>query len=195
MLGELSGNGSALKLPVEALLYSSLTGDIFCARIQKLNAQIMPEIKQHEYALLNKIAQDSMVTQANLSESLGIAVGSVNWYIKRLINRGWVKVSHLDRTRLKYDLTPAGVKVFTQRALLYARDSLKVYGDYREKAKRLVAELQENNIKQVYLNGDDEMIDILRLTCIEAGIEISKTPNDCVLEADGEGYRKAPERK
>lgn len=155
----------------------------------------MPEIKQHEYALLNKIAQDSMVTQANLSESLGIAVGSVNWYIKRLINRGWVKVSHLDRTRLKYDLTPAGMKVFTQRALLYARDSLKVYGDYREKAKRLAVELQENNIKQVYLNGDDEMMDILRLTCIEAGIEISDAPNGCVLEADGEGYRRVPERK
>jgi DNA-binding MarR family transcriptional regulator len=164
-------------------------------RIQKLNAQIMPEIKQHEYALLNKIAQDSMVTQANLSESLGIAVGSVNWYIKRLINRGWVKVSHLDRTRLKYDLTPTGMKVFTQRAVLYARDSLKVYGDYREKAKRLAAELQENNIKQVYLNGDDEMMDILRLTCIEAGIEISETPKGCVLEADGEGYRRVPERK
>ncbi|MBM4428445.1 MAG: winged helix-turn-helix domain-containing protein, partial [Chloroflexi bacterium] len=43
------------------------------------------EIKQHEYALLDEIAQDSMVTQASLSKRLGIAVGSVNWYIKRLI--------------------------------------------------------------------------------------------------------------
>jgi len=98
----------------------------------------MTEIKQHEYDLLNEIAQDSMLTQANLSDRLGIAVGSVNWYIKRLITRGWVKVSHLDRTRLKYDLTPSGMKVFTQRAMLYARDSLKVYGDYRQKAKALV---------------------------------------------------------
>jgi predicted transcriptional regulator len=46
-----------------------------------------------------------MVTQAGLSDRLGIAVGSVNWYIKRLVQRGWVKVSHLDRTRLNYDLT------------------------------------------------------------------------------------------
>ena len=103
----------------------------------------MTEIKQHEYALLNEIAQDSVVTQANLSDRLGIAVGSVNWYIKRLIHRGWVKVSHLDRTRLKYDLTPDGMAVFTQRALLYARDSLKVYGSLRQKAKELVAELKQ----------------------------------------------------
>src|SRR5512143_2147236 len=127
----------------------------------------MTEIKQHEYDLLNEIGQDPMVTQANLSKRLGIAVGSVNWYIKRLIHRGWVKVSHLDRTRLKYDLTPEGMTVFTQRALLYARDSLKVYGDFRKRAKELVAELQQGNIQQVYLDGNDEAMDILRLTCIE----------------------------
>lgn len=149
----------------------------------------MTEIKQHEYALLNEIAQDSMVTQANLSDRLGIAVGSVNWYIKRLITRGWVKVSHLDRTRLKYDLTSDGLAIFTQRALLYARDSLKVYGNFREKAKALVLELKQNGIKQAYIDGQDEMSDILRLTCIEAGIRISDTPNELVLKVDGQGYR------
>lgn len=166
-----------------------MTGGYFYARIQKLNAQHMTEIKQHEYALLNEIAQDSMVTQANLSDRLGIAVGSVNWYIKRLIHRGWVKVSHLDRTRLKYDLTSEGMRVFTQRALSYARDSLKVYGNYREKAKALVAELVQQGIKSVYLNGDDETMDILRLTCIEAGIQISDIPDGCVLESTGQGYQ------
>src|SRR5574342_487782 len=106
----------------------------------------MTDIKQHEYKLLDEIAKDSMVTQATLSDRLGIAVGSVNWYIKRLISRGWVKVSHLNRTRLKYDLTPEGMAVFTQRALFYARDSLKVYSDYRKKAKALVGELKRRGI-------------------------------------------------
>ena len=149
----------------------------------------MTEIKQHEYALLNEIAQDSMVTQANLSDRLGIAVGSVNWYIKRLIHRGWVKVSHLDRTRLKYDLTPEGMKVFTQRALSYARDSLKVYGNFRQKAKALVADLQKQGVENVYLNGDDATMDILRLTCIEAGIQISNIPDELILESIGDGYQ------
>jgi predicted transcriptional regulator len=158
-------------------------------RIQKLNAHIMTEIKNHEYDLLNEIANDSMVTQANLSDRLGIAVGSVNWYIKRLINRGWVKVSHLDRTRLKYDVTSEGMKVFTQRALSYARDSLKVYTQFREKARTLALSLKEQDVKNVYLNGNDEMMDILRLTCIEAGIQISNVPQDIILEAKGQDYQ------
>jgi DNA-binding MarR family transcriptional regulator len=162
---------------------------VFLCENSKTECSTMTEVKQHEYALLNEIAQDSMLTQANLSDRLGIAVGSVNWYIKRLITRGWVKVSHLDRTRLKYDLTSAGMKVFTQRALLYARDSLKVYGNFREKAKMLILELKQKGIKEVYVDGQDEMTDILRLTCIEAGIRISDTPNDFVLKVDGQGYR------
>src|SRR5512133_3136204 len=97
-----------------------------------------------------------MVTQANLSDRLGIAVGSVNWYIKRLITRGWVKVTHLDRTRLKYDLTPEGMRITTQRALFYARDSLKVYSSFREKAKKIVKELKNQEVDSVYIDGEDE---------------------------------------
>lgn len=148
----------------------------------------MTEVKQHEYALLNEIAQDPLVTQANLSDRLDIAVGSVNWYIKRLINRGWIKVSHLDRTRLKYDLTPEGMKVFTQRALSYARDSLKVYGNFRKKAKSLVDEITQKGIRQVYIEGDDEQVDILRLTCIESGIDLLESPNGVILKVDGQEY-------
>jgi len=150
-----------------------------------------PDVKQHEYDLLKEIGQDPMVTQASLSNRLGIAVGSVNWYVKRLIHRGWVKVSHLDRTRLKYDLTSEGMSVFTQRALLYARDSLKVYSDLRSKAKALVAELRQKGIREVYLQGerDDETLDIMRLTCIEAGIELSEHPRGMVIRVDGQDYR------
>lgn len=148
----------------------------------------MANIKEHEYSLLNEIAGDSMVTQARLSERLGMAVGSVNWYIQRLIQRGWIKVSHLDRTRLKYDLTSRGMQVFTQRAILYARDSLKVYGELRNKAKELVSELKQDGIEQVYVSGNDEMMDILRLTCIENGISISSTPNGVTLKPRAQGF-------
>lgn len=151
----------------------------------------MPDIKQQEYELLSEIAQDSMVTQANLSKRLGIAVGSVNWYIKRLIKRGYVKVSHLDRTRLQYDLTPEGMTVFSERAMQYAKDSLKIYKSYRQKAQSVVAELQAKGVSQVYLeDSDNEIMDILRLTCIEAGISLSDTPCDVTLRAGEKGYQQ-----
>jgi hypothetical protein len=119
---------------------------------------------------------------------LGIAVGSVNWYIKRLINRGWVKVTNLDRTRLQYDLTREGMQVLKQRALQYARDSLGVYKGFRQKAKKVVEELKAKGVSGVYVDGNDEIVDILRLTCIEQGIIIETKPGNVVLELEDQQY-------
>ena len=154
----------------------------------------MTDIKRQEYELLNEIAQDSLVTQASLARRLGIAVGSVNWYIKRLVKRGYVKVSHLDRTRLQYDLTPEGISVFTERALQYAKDSLKVYRSFRQQAQSIVSKLQAQGIKRVYLHGDDELMDILRLTCIEANVLLSDTSCEVTLHATGQGYQISYEK-
>jgi len=154
-----------------------------------MNSQVpSQDVKPQEYELLNAIAQDSMITQAGLSARLGIAVGSVNWYIKRLINRGYVKVSHLDRTRLKYDLTPEGMQVLTRRALQYMKSSLQVYREWREKAKRVVGELKAKGVQCVFLDGDDEIMDILRLTCIEAGLLLEDKPGRWVLRHGLQDY-------
>jgi hypothetical protein len=118
-----------------------------------------------------------------------MAVGSVNWYIKRLIKRGYVKVSHLDRTRLQYDLTPEGMSVFTERAVLYAKDSLTIYKNFRHMAKETVLELKKRGITRVFLEGDDEIMDIMRLTCLEAGIALETSPDGIVLKYAGQGYQ------
>jgi DNA-binding MarR family transcriptional regulator len=145
-------------------------------------------IENKEIELLNAISQDPRVTQSGLSAQLGIAVGSVNWYIKRLITRGYIKVSRLDRTRLQYDLTPEGMSVLTQRALQYMRGSLKVYKELRDEAKNVVAQLAERGITHVYLDGEDEKIDILRLTCIEAGLFLEDKPGKVLLKVNGKNF-------
>jgi DNA-binding MarR family transcriptional regulator len=51
----------------------------------------MTDTKPLEYELLNEIARERMITQANLSDRLGITDGSMNWCIKQLIYRGWIE--------------------------------------------------------------------------------------------------------
>lgn len=142
-----------------------------------------------EYEVLDAISQDPLVTQAGLSDSLGIAVGSVNWYIKRLIMRGYVKVTHMDRTRLKYDLTSEGMTILAQRALQYMKSSLKLYNDLRSKARSLVNDLKARGIDHAFLDGNDEVADILRLTCIEGGIHLSDVPDGVILKPEGQNYQ------
>ena len=45
-----------------------------------------------EIHLLDQIERDPNVTQASLATQLGVAVGTVNWHLKRLIAKGYVKI-------------------------------------------------------------------------------------------------------
>lgn len=165
-----------------------LTDKAFYIRIQKVNSHIDKPIKAKEYDLLEAISKDSTITQSGLASHLGIAVGSVNWYIKRLINRGYVKVSRMDRTRLKYDLTSEGLQVLTQRAINYMKDSLAIYNELRGKAKKKLLELEKKSINSIYLEGDSTMLDILRLTCIERGISLDQVPEKAIIKTIGKDY-------
>ncbi|MEX1071953.1 MAG: winged helix-turn-helix transcriptional regulator [Anaerolineales bacterium] len=145
-------------------------------------------MKEREYRLLEAISDDESATQANLATKLGMAVGSVNWYIKRLIGRGYLKATRMDRTRLRYNLTSEGMSAFTRNATQYMRDSLQVYKDLRQDAQSMVEDMQRREIGKVYLDGGDEIMDILRLTCIEAGIHLEVEPSLWVVKRNGRGY-------
>ncbi len=145
-------------------------------------------MREREYKLLEAISEDETVTQAGLANGLGIAVGSVNWYIKRLIGRGYLKATRMDRTRLRYNLTSEGMSAFTRNATQYLKDSLQVYRDLRTSAQGVVLEMQAKGIKRIYLDGDDEIADILRLTCIEAGIQPTEEIEQWTVKRSGNGY-------
>jgi hypothetical protein len=118
-----------------------------------------------------------------------MAVGSVNWYIKRLIGRGYLKATRMDRTRLRYNLTAEGMSAFTRNATQYVKDSLHVYRDLREEALEMVKSLQNEGVAEVYLQGNDEIMDIMRLTCIEAGIQVEGKPGRWIVQRNGRGYQ------
>ena len=145
-------------------------------------------IRDREYRLLEAISEDSVATQANLAAKLGIAVGSVNWYIKRLISRGYIKATRMDRTRLRYNLTPEGMKAFTRNATQYMKDSLSVYKDFRKQAQQAVALLTRKGIRSVYLHGNNEIMDIMRLTSIESNIEVQPQPQKWIIRLNGYEY-------
>jgi predicted transcriptional regulator len=145
-------------------------------------------IKEREYRLLEAISEDSGVTQASLAAKLGMAVGSVNWYIKHLISRGYLKATRMDRTRLRYNLTSKGMAQFTRNATQYMRDSLKIYSRFRSQARGLIETMTSKEIDAVHLQGHDDIMDIMRLTCIEAGIKLLPSPEKWLVRINGGGY-------
>jgi hypothetical protein len=54
----------------------------------------------------------------------------------------------------------------------YVQSSFKLYRLVRERSLRAIAPLKERGINQVRLDGEGEVVEICRLTCLEQGLHI-----------------------
>jgi len=126
----------------------------------------------HELQLLEAIALEPETTQADLAAQIGVAVGTVNWYLKRWSKKGYIKIRRISRWQWSYLLTPEGIARKTRLAGEYIEASLSLYRRTRLEAKRLLGEVHKAGHHQILLMGEGEIAEICRLTCLELGIEI-----------------------
>lgn len=126
----------------------------------------------HELSLLEKIENDPDVTQADLATQMGVAVGTINWHLKRLIEKGYVKVKRAERRKLKYIITPEGLAMRARLMVDYVEQQFNLYRRVRVKVKDCLIALREEGYDSIRLEGEGDVADICRLTCIEQGFQI-----------------------
>ncbi|HEY6874619.1 MAG TPA: winged helix-turn-helix transcriptional regulator, partial [Geobacteraceae bacterium] len=61
------------------------------------------------FLLISEIAKEESLSQRELAQRLGIALGLVNSYLKNLVAKGFVRVRNFPPNRYAYLLTPQGV--------------------------------------------------------------------------------------
>jgi DNA-binding MarR family transcriptional regulator len=125
-----------------------------------------------ELTLLEEIEHDPDVTQASLAAQLGVAVGTVNWHIKRFIAKGYVKVKRAQRRKLRYIITPEGLAFRARLTVNYVETSMRLYRRTRLRVRELLAEVKQAGYAQVMISGDGDIADICRLSCLEQSISV-----------------------
>ncbi|HSM71435.1 MAG TPA: winged helix-turn-helix domain-containing protein [Anaerolineales bacterium] len=138
-----------------------------------------------EHTLLEQIENDPDVNQSTLATQLGVAVGTVNWHLKRLIAKGYVKAKRAERKKLRYIITPEGIALRARLAVDYVEKSFSIYRKTRQRVKDHLAKVQEAGYDRVRILGKGDVVDICRLTCIEQGIEVVTDKDVPVLQVDG----------
>jgi predicted transcriptional regulator len=138
-----------------------------------------------ELTLLEQIENDPDVNQSALATQLGVAVGTVNWHLKRLIAKGYVKAMRAERKKLRYIITPEGIALRARLAVDYVERSFSIYRKTRQRVKDHITKMQAAGYDRVRILGKGDVVDICRLTCIEQGIEVVADKSVPVLQVDG----------
>ena len=146
------------------------------------------EIKEEQFrdlALLQGVEADPDVSQAKLAEELGVAIGTVNWHLKRLIEKGFIKVKRARRRKLRYIITPEGLSLRAKLTLAYIQQSFELFRRVREHVSSFLKELQDSGVTAVRLEGKGDIADVCRLTCMEHHFTLTDDPEAPRLIVDG----------
>jgi predicted transcriptional regulator len=112
------------------------------------------------------------VTQRRLSSELGIAVGLVNLYIKRCINKGLIKVKQVPPRRYAYYLTPKGFLEKSHLVANYFIRSFDFFRRARSSCQEVLANAAAAGHHRLALIGASELTEIAIMVATEIDVKI-----------------------
>ena len=122
--------------------------------------------------LLEAIAADKPTSQRELSDVLQISLGLVNSFIKRLVKKGYCKVTTVPKNRVKYMLTPAGAMEKTRLTYEYISSSYHYFKAAKNRVEDLYSNLHSEGATRVVFYGAGELADIAFLSMAGTGVRL-----------------------
>ena len=122
--------------------------------------------------LMNELEAGELVSQRELANRLGIAVGLVNSYLKNFVAKGYVRVKSFPRNRYAYLLTPKGFAEKGRLAFQHLNYFTSLYTTTRRDYLELFRNLKAEGMNAVVFCGVDEVAEIAYLSLQEAGLTL-----------------------
>ena len=91
------------------------------------------EFNIKEFSILNYIDRNSDATQRELSEHIGVSLGTLNILFNRMVKKGLVKIERLQPNSVKYFLTPSGIADNIERTYGYIVRTYRELGWFRSR--------------------------------------------------------------
>ena len=147
--------------------------------------EITSEEAPRTLEMLTQIEANPDINQVALADELGVAVGTINWYLKRMIAKGYVKVKRAQRKKLRYIITPEGIALRAALTVDYIKTSFDLFRRVRERSNLCLDQLEEAGFNQVYVAGEDDVAEVVRLSCLERGFALTNEPQTPQIRIDG----------
>jgi len=91
--------------------------------------------------LLRKLEVNPKYTQRELSQEMGVSLGKINYCMKKLIEKGWIKLSNFSHNPNKvgyiYLLTPKGIEQKTRLTFAFLAIKLEEYEILKNEISKL----------------------------------------------------------
>lgn len=121
--------------------------------------------------ILQNIEENEQVTQRHLADSLGVALGLTNSYLKRCANKGLIKIKHVPANRYLYYLTPKGFAEKSRLTAEYLSYSFGFYREASESVNEIFSLCSQHGHTKILFCGISELAEIASVRLHENNLE------------------------
>ena len=125
-----------------------------------------------EIEILERISRSkSTIRQRDLARIIGLSLGMTNSILKRLTNKGLLKIKKINNRNIQYVVSPAGMEAIAHRSYRYFKRTLRNVVAYKEAMDELLQEIKQKGYGRVVLVGKSDLDFIVEHFCIKYRIE------------------------
>lgn len=105
--------------------------------------------------ILTRVHDNEAVSQRSLAKELGIALGLANLLLRRMVNRGFIRLVRIQPNRVLYFITPAGIAEKARMTVAYVARNVQSYRDARDRIRARFASISQES---AWISADEKRI-------------------------------------
>jgi hypothetical protein len=140
--------------------------------------RIPPELR--ELSFLQELERTPLISQRELSNRFGIALGVTNACIREMTTKGWVEIRALDHRRNGYHLTPLGTAEMGRLTRHVIAWTVQQYGTAKAIIMNRLVEMTQHGVKRLVFYGVGEEMEIALMAIRNSHLELMG-----IVEDDG----------
>lgn len=113
--------------------------------------------------ILGMIEQSPEISQRKITIQTGLAAGLVHSFMRRVINKGWVRAKQVSTKRWLYFVTPEGFMEKSRLTIDYVSRTLTNYRSAQRLIQGQLSHCLENNFRKLVVAGENEIAEIAAL--------------------------------
>lgn len=139
--------------------------------LRRAQVRIRMENQERDLEILENIySSQSTVRQRDLAKIVGLSLGMTNAILKRLVQKGLLKISKVNNRNIRYIVSPKGIEAITKRSYRYFRRTVKNVVYYREAIEALAKDIKSRGFDGICLIGESDLDFIVEHACTRYGI-------------------------
>ncbi len=132
--------------------------------------------------ILQRLEENSHISQRELSRKVGIALGVTNACLKKMVEKGLIKIKGINHKRVGYYLTPKGFQEKSRLTYNYLKRTIHFYLEAKNEVSSKLEEIGADGARSIVFCGTGDLMEIAYITLQGANLKflgiVDESPPD-----------------